>query len=796
MAAQQGVEGQLGVFVAGFQAFARAGGGFGLVVDDQRGTVGQAVHSVQRAVQGQLAEPALDPVFGLLEHRAGAGLVLRQPAQVAGAQRRPGDAKRQELALVQRLRALGLLRGGVHQGHPVGGRIGLQGLVKALQHLVQPGAEIAFVDVHVQLADLLQAQLAQREEAVGAGAQHLVGAGRQGLGGQGRAAGRGPGHRLGDQRARLTRIVAGQALPVQTQGLHQGRGQQVFAAVVAGAPQHIQPRHLQGHGPGALLRLPQLLARGQVQGQALRGAPGAGRFGRGGQTGVVGAGQHQGRERAPEELAERQHHDLGVRRVRRAETGRLQRVGDPACELGQAHAALRGRPFLPRGLIDLGQAQRGQQGGAGRVGGQQRPLPTALQQRAQLGQPLGQAAGAGLPGRAQGVDLLGQRFAGAERGGLRPAAHGVAAQALFEPADRGGVKSGGQLQPIQHRVAGSTTGASAQRHHQLRGGVGGGQAPAGLVAQPHAARGQQRTDPARQQAIAGHQGHRHAPLGQVAQHAGGGALGLVLAVGGGVQPGHGRRGVHPQGQRHELLGVVLGQAGGERIGLQALDDEQRVQRLGRARREQHVGGVVGRAGPGHGDAAQGGFQRQRAGAVLGQRRQGGVGLRGPVGAPGGRHAGRHLGQLAGLLQQWAGQPLALRAQARAVQQRGGGEQIAPVVEAHIVRPGREQADTRRPVARGLEARREAVGKTRRPARRQQRHQLGVGQQHHAARWVRRQLAQLAGQLVQQAVPGRQNRRGGGIEIVFSYRRHSVFWYRPSPWGKGVSVTITALYPQG
>jgi hypothetical protein len=79
--------------------------------------------------------------------------------------------------------------------------------------------------------------------------------------------------------------------------------------------------------------------------------------------------------------------------------------------------------------------------------------------------------------------------------------------------------------------------AAVQQRHHLRGGVGGGQHPARLVAQRHAARRQQRADAAREHAVAGHQRHRRAALRQVRQHAGGGTLGLVLAVGAHVQRG-------------------------------------------------------------------------------------------------------------------------------------------------------------------------------------------------------------------------------------------------------------------
>ena len=231
---------------------------------------------------------------------------------------------------------------------------------------------------------------------------------------------------------------------------------------------------------------------------------------------------------------------------------------------------------------------------------------------------------------------------------------------------------------------------------------------------------------------------------------------------------------------------MLGQRGAERVGLQALDDEQGVQRARRVRLEQHVGRVVGVAGPGHGDARQGALQPQRA---VARRRQRVAGALGPVGAQRRRQAGGHLGQLRGLLHQRRRQQRALRPQPGALQQRGGRQQVAPAVEAQVIGRGLEHAHAPGPAARGLEARREAVRVGLGPQARRQRQQLRERQQHHAARRVGRQLAQLAVHLGQQRAP----RLGLGVGahgwIAGSYCIHSNLRCRGAKGGERLSVTI-------
>ena len=282
------------------------------------------------------------------------------------------------------------------------------------------------------------------------------------------------------------------------------------------------------------MRVAQILARGQVQGLALGGAPRAGRLGRGGQALFVGAGQHQRGKGAAQQLRQRQHHDLRGGRVRRAEAGGFQRLADPTGEFGQAHAALGGGPVAPVGQGFVTQAEGVNDGVAGHVGRQQRPQAAAMQQRAQGGQPVGQWA-RGDHGGAQRFDVLRERLIAREQRGLWPAAHGVAAQAAFQRALLPRIEGGGELEPVEHLVCGGARRARVQRRHQLRGGVGGGKLPAGLVAQLGTALDQQRVDAAREQAVAGDQRHRHAAHLDLAQHAGGGALGFVFGIGAGVQ---------------------------------------------------------------------------------------------------------------------------------------------------------------------------------------------------------------------------------------------------------------------
>ena len=131
-AGQQSVEGQLRVFAAGLHAVPGFCQRLGLVVDQQRRAVGQAVDAVDAPAQFQRAALHVDGLLGGLE-RSAVGLVRGQPLQVGITQAGPGSHEGQELArlFIQALLARGLLRGCVQQGGALGIGITLQRLVKA-----------------------------------------------------------------------------------------------------------------------------------------------------------------------------------------------------------------------------------------------------------------------------------------------------------------------------------------------------------------------------------------------------------------------------------------------------------------------------------------------------------------------------------------------------------------------------------------------------------------------------------------------------------------------------------------
>ena len=778
-ARKQGVERQLRFLAAGPHALVGVLLPLGLVVDQQFAAAGRAVDAVDAPAQLQRAAAHADVVFGALEHMA-RGLVPGQPRQVFLAQAGPRGLERQKFArLVGQALLLRDLRGGrVHQGGAIGLRRVLQRLMKVTQHRVHPIAPIAGVDIHVELAFFLQAQLAQRKKAIGAGAQLLVAAGRQRLRGQGAAHGlRARGGR-GGHGARGARIgrVGGDAHATggarQLQGLHQGRGQQGLAAVVAVAPQHVNLGHAQHRLPGGVLGALQIQPRRQVQVRALRRAPGAAGLGGGGQALLVGAGQHQRGKRPAQQLGHGQHDHRRIGGQRRTKGAGLQRLADPMGEIGQVHAALRdgaGGPVARVGAVGRRQPDGGQHGAARRVGRERAPQATGLQQCLRGLQPGRHGARAGQ-GCAQRLDAIGERHRAQHVHGLRPVAHGLAAQRVLDGAQRQRIKRGGQLEPVQHGIAAGLGRAGAQRRHQGGAGVRGRELPARLVAQRQAACGQQRIDTARERAIARHQRHRHAARRHVAQHAGGRALGFVLGVQAAMQ-GRARAGrCGRQRQVRELFKMALGQGVGQRIVLQAGHDHQRVQRAHHARLEQHVAGVVRVAHPGQGNARQLGFFLQRA---FTGRRQGGTRVLHPVGPHGRRQAGGQRGQFGGQLQQGLDQQRALACLAGGVQQAGGHQPIAPALAAPVAGAGCESAHALRPGARGFKARRVAVGKVRGPLLRRQRQQLRIGQQHHAARRV-------GGLLAQRRVDARQQRGPGGrrgIQGAKGIIRHGLLNHR-------------------
>jgi hypothetical protein len=105
---------------------------------------------------------------------------------------------------------------------------------------------------------------------------------------------------------------------------------------------------------------------------------------------LVATGQHQRAYIAAQQLVERQDHHLLMCRVRGLEAFRLQRLGGPYGEIGQAHAARGMRQLLPLRLRVFVQAQRRQHLRTGGVALEQRPAAAAAQQFAHGLQPLRQ----------------------------------------------------------------------------------------------------------------------------------------------------------------------------------------------------------------------------------------------------------------------------------------------------------------------------------------------------------------------------------------------------------------------
>ena len=183
--------------------------------------------------------------------------------------------------------------------------------------------------------------------------------------------------------------------------------------------------------------------------------------------------------------------------------------------------------------------------------------PRRLEQRARRGEPVGEAAGrepapraaprlASVKGsrpRSCGL-LLAATKAHQVCQSRMPRSRRRASSSRIEAA----VEGARALEPVQHLVAGGIVGAGAQGAHQGGGRARGRQLPAGFVVRRHALRGQLRADPARQRAVGGHQRHRRTALGQMAQHAGRGALGLVFGIDRRMQ-GRGAGGRIQRGQR-------------------------------------------------------------------------------------------------------------------------------------------------------------------------------------------------------------------------------------------------------
>ena len=759
---QGGIERELGVLGRVLDAVVGGLGGFGLVVDDEGPAIAGAVDAVEAADQSERSQRLAHPWLGLDEFGPG-GLVRAQPVEVAVAHRRPGGGERQELGRAQSRLARRARRRVLHQAQapaPVeAGRLA-QGLVEVAEHGMQPVAEVALVDLGVDLVGVAQAELAQREEAIGAAAQVLVDAGGDGGQRQVGAAGRRAHRRAHGDGIGDPGVGAVDRATIQSQGLQQRARPHRLAGRVRAAPEQVAARLAQRHGPGGALRGLERVARRQAQRQALRRGPGTGRLGRGRQATFVAAGHHHGIEGAPEELLHRQHDDMRRGPAgRRHEAAGLEHVTHPAGELAQGEAAL-GEPVdgaggrtvrAPGGRragLRLGfgigvQPQRRHDAGAGRVGGQRVPGRRRLQQPAQVAQPVVERARLRQPGatRVDGERQAAQRLVLVPRAradGTRPApplAQALAAQARLQRVDLAGRQIAGALEPVEHLVARGLARAGPQGAHQRRRGAGGGELPAGLVVRGHAQGLQLRGDPARQHAVGGDQRDGRVALGQPAHHAGRRALGLVLRIGCGMQRGGPARRL--AGRERDALGGLapqLAQGERQRIGLQALQHDQQVDMRGPGAAQQHVGGI-GRVGhPGQRDGIQRALGLEPFGVAFDAQCR--LQLQHPGGARIGVARGGERRELVGQLDQAAGEHLLVGAEARLRQQRLRGDQVARHVEDQIVRRRREVASGAGPVARGLEARRRPGGRAARPHRAGHADELRVRHQHDAARGPR------------------------------------------------------------
>ena len=314
------------------------------------------------------------------------------------------------------------------------------------------------------------------------------------------------------------------------------------------------------------------------------------------------------------------------------------------------------------------------------------------------------------------------------------------AQPVLQRAQCGPIHRGRLLEPVEHGIGGGIPGTGLQHRHQPRRGVGGGEQPAVFVVHSHACAAEQGADAAGERAVVGHQCHGRLPLRQVLQHTGGGALGLVLGIGHGMQGWHaGLPAVHHLRQVHDKarLCPVPRQRAGQGVGLEALHHHQ--QRHGRthARLEQHIPHVARGQYPFQGDARCGGLQPERA--TVARRRQQGARRLAPVRAPVRSHGRCHHRQLRGHLQQRTAEDFAVRGKTGAVEQCTCGDRIACHIARVLAALRQRRAQLGSPVTRGLEARRETlrVGALPLPARLA--HELGIRHQHHGGRQVRAAL---------------------------------------------------------
>ena len=761
MRLQRSVESQLRVFKRLFDALGRHGGRLSFVVDHHHLAAAGLVDAVKPPHQRERAQGLLLPAFALFEVQP-FGLVPGQPFKIALTHPRPGRLERQKFFFRQTHGSGHLCGGGIDQRapcHHIGLRRGLELLVEGLQHGMQPEAEVALVELNLQLLRLLQAELTQSEEAVGAVTQIAVGAGRQPLHIQFRRRRHRARHRHRHHFAFHAWVQRLAVAHLQMKRLHQRTGQQGFATVVAGTPEQVDLRRAQRMLPGRAQSGFQHFARRQAERGALGRRPQPGRLGRRIQAHLVTARQHHGTERPAQQLCQRQDHHLLLRRVLGCEAGRLQRLVDPAREVRQRQAALRPQRIGRQCDTRFRQAQRGQHRVAGHVVLQQGPLATALQQLTQDQQPLRQGA--------RPLQAIAQRFkvgqqgrqcrllAGAQRPRhAAPLAQRLAAQLCFQLAHGRALEGRCVLEPVEHGIAGHVPGTGAQCAHDVGASAAGREFPACLITDLQIARGQHGAHAARQRAVDCYQRYRRAAGVDVLQHASGGALGLVLRIARLVECRDDtslRQFTIERQHRHALAPHRL-QGRRQGVGLKTLQCDQAVGRLNHTRLEQHVAGVRRVGGPGHRQLGHHGLQCQRAGIHAGGRCAACPSA--PSGAFGWRHGrGQSTELLRCLQQQWRSR-IGLRAQAGALQHGACRQHIQGSIEGDVSGRRGEAAQAAAPVLRGLETRRKTIRMGLRPQACCQGHELGVRQQHHGTCRMRATSAQVGGDTCQPALLGR------------------------------------------
>jgi hypothetical protein len=93
----------------------------------------------------------------------------------------------------------------------------------------------------------------------------------------------------------------------------------------------------------------------------------------------------------------------------------------------------------------------------------------------------------------------------------------------------------GLLEQIEHIVHGGAWRGCAQQTHELRGRVGGGEFPAGLIHHSHTSTVQQRADAPDEQPVGGNQSHRFLAQVETLNHTRGCTLRFVFGVVAGMQ---------------------------------------------------------------------------------------------------------------------------------------------------------------------------------------------------------------------------------------------------------------------